>query len=288
MKYQQVPPPPYLAHHVRYFWISENDGDKGPYSFTTIPDGGPGLVFQHPDQGRYLQNGDHMGPLFLYGLSTQHATVTLYGGFSTIGAHFFPHAIKSVFGIDAGELTDISIDFDLISRQQGFLLAEQMAARIPAAEKIALLSQYLFFLVRKHSHPAHQSMEYLLAHIVKASGKISIKEMQEQLRLSERSMERRFQQYIGMSPKLFTRICRFQASLSQLRQYDFNKLSDLAYDNEFADQSHLIRTFKEFTGATPAQYLKQTSAIVDELGDLSAKDPLVGSVEYYRLKENDR
>jgi AraC-like DNA-binding protein len=53
---------------------------------------------------------------------------------------------------------------------------------------------------------------------------------------------------------LFARICRFQASLNQIRNNDYCRLSDIAYENEYADQSHLIRAFKEFAGISPNKY----------------------------------
>lgn len=61
---------------------------------------------------------------------------------------------------------------------------------------------------------------------------------------------------IGISPKLFARISRFQESLYQLRAGKYDKLSDVAYENEYFDQSYFIRVFKEFTGFSPLQFKK--------------------------------
>jgi hypothetical protein len=56
--------------------------------------------------------------------------------------------------------------------------------------------------------------------------------LQETLGLPERSFERKFKQCVGISLKLFSRICRFQASLNQLRNDDYYKLSDIAFEME--------------------------------------------------------
>ena len=73
---------------------------------------------------------------------------------------------------------------------------------------------------------------------------------------------------MGVSPKLFARISRFQASLSQLRNNDFNKLSDLAFDNDYADQSHFIRSFREFAGFSPHQLRKQSVELLENFTEL--------------------
>jgi AraC-like DNA-binding protein len=92
--------------------------------------------------------------------------------------------------------------------------------------------------------------------------------LQRELQLSERTLERKFKQAVGISPKLFARIARFQQSLDQLRQNQYDKLSDVAYGNEYADQSHFIRVFKEFTGFTPLEFRKQVHEVVENFPEI--------------------
>ena len=54
-----------------------------------------------------------------------------------------------------------------------------------------------------------------------------------------------------LAPKHFSKIIQFQVSLNQLQANDYSKLSDIVYDNGFADQSHFIRVIKAYTGKTP-------------------------------------
>jgi AraC-like DNA-binding protein len=64
-----------------------------------------------------------------------------------------------------------------------------------------------------------------------------------------------FESNVGISPRLYKRICQFDAAFQQLNRRKFAKLSDIAYQNGYADQSHFIRSFKEFTNITPKEYL---------------------------------
>ncbi len=68
-----------------------------------------------------------------------------------------------------------------------------------------------------------------------------------------RQFERKFKQFSGFSPKLFSRIIRFQ---SAIKKYDDKKmpLTEIAYECGYYDQSHFIHDFKEFSGYSPMQY----------------------------------
>ena len=83
-----------------------------------------------------------------------------------------------------------------------------------------------------------------------------MKKYQSELKLNERTLERRFLNEVGLSPKQFSKIIQFQLSLEQLTLKDFTKLTDIVYENGFADQSHFIKVFKAFTGKTPKTFKK--------------------------------
>jgi AraC-like DNA-binding protein len=285
LKYQQIQPPEFLKNYVRYFYALETkEQTPARYTFRTMADGGPGLLFQPREDGSYSQ-GDKMLPeLFLYGQSTTHVETCLNGTFTTLGVLFYPHALKSVFGLDAHELTDLCLDLNAEAVKQGYRLSEQLAEAPTVEARVGVLSAYLFFLIQKNSVLTDRKMEHAITQIVQSGGSLSLKALHKDLALSERSVERKFKQYVGLSPKLFARICRFQSSLNQIRTLRHEKLSDVAYENEYADQSHLIRTFREFSGMSPNEYQKQFNALAKNLPIFSSDDPLVGFVLSYGLQ----
>jgi len=71
--------------------------------------------------------------------------------------------------------------------------------------------------------------------------------------VTPRYLQKLFVQYTGMTPKLFSKINRFQLSL-QLISRNESSFTAIAYDCGYADQSHFIRDFKSFTGTTPSSY----------------------------------
>lgn len=83
----------------------------------------------------------------------------------------------------------------------------------------------------------------------------------EKYGVNPRTLERIIKQYIGMSPKQCQRINRFQTALKMICARQQN-LTRITYDNNYFDQSHLIKDFKYFTGCTPTEFLEQKNSII--------------------------
>jgi AraC-like DNA-binding protein len=268
MNYATYVPPDSLKLYVKYFWSLESSADASAMqSLRTMADGCPGIVFQQSG-GNFYRDGKQLPQTFLYGQSTTYGELSLLGNFDTVGVYFYPSALKLLFNIDAHTLTDTCLDLDAEARKRGFWLSEQLAAAPSVPAKIAVLSAYLFLQSESNNKSHSDVMRYALSEILKSHGTFPLKDLRVNLRMSERSFERRFKEYVGISPRLFSRICRFQASLTQMRNNNYDKLSDIAFENDYADQSHFIRTFKEFTGFSPNQYQLQSSELVENLSQI--------------------
>jgi AraC-like DNA-binding protein len=256
MTYQQIPPPAYLREIVRDFWTMDHDGDA-PQSLGPLVDGCPGLIVQQPRGGAL---GGHPGKAlpeaFLYGQTTRHIELSASGKVTLIGVRFAPDALKSLFGFHARELTDSCLDFRLLSAKNHVHLPEQLAETKTVQGQVDLLARHLFTQLQNERAQADPVTRYAVARMEESSGAIALKDLRDDLQLSERTFERRFERQIGIPPKLFSRVCRFQASLAQMRLRRYDSLSDVAFDNGYADQSHFIRTFQEFAGCSPQEFQK--------------------------------
>lgn len=255
MKYELIAPPLTLSPFVRYFWTLEgNSMNALSQAFGSLVDGCPGMIFQHGDP---LMMDDRSLPgLFLYGQTTRHIEITAAGVFRASGVMFQPHGLKSVFGVNAATLTDACID---PPERKGYRLAERLADASSVSAQVKVLEDYLCTHI--HGKFCAGLMEYAVSQILQSNGSISMRDLQEDLQITEKSFERKFKDHVGIPPKLFSGICRYQASLHQLKNNQYNKLSDIAYENDYADQSHFIRSFKKYTGCSPHQFQKQNNQL---------------------------
>lgn len=254
MRYIQIEPATYLRPYVRQFLVLQNDDvPVTPTAFKVLADGCPGLIFQQETVFTDYTNRP-FPKLFLHGLTTRHSYKTSSGAYRNIAVCLQPHALKSIFGIDAHLLTNDYIDVNDCVKTS---LPEELSETSSLIDKLTKLSDWLRIQLAKKGSGEHRKIAAVIEKIKTGNGTISLSNIQADLRLSERSLERIMQNHIGVSPKLFSRICRFQVTLDHLCEQPFGLLTDLAYEYAYADQSHYIRDFREFAGVTPRQFLNR-------------------------------
>ena len=123
--------------------------------------------------------------------------------------------------------------------------------------QIDSISNALSDLVQRKSQSFNSCIRIAIERILRSKGQKNLRELAAELRISTRSLERNFFQQTALKPKQFARIIQFQSSLIQLSVKDYNKLTDIVYENGYADQSHFIRVFKSFTGKIPSRFISE-------------------------------
>lgn len=266
MQFQTIPAPEGLQHLIKTCWFVQDAAETGLKTFRTIADGTPGLIFQRSESGETLwREGKKLAPVFVFGQSTRFAEISTAGRLDLLGIYFQPHALRCIFGLDSNEITDSCFDLtEMTSRHESSLVGQLFEAACPQLQ-LQRIGKFLHGLLGKNAPKEDFAARLALLKIHEKQGNISLSELQRSLRLSERSLQRRFRQSVGLPPKLYLRIRRFQTSLAQIQRQDFNRLTDIAYDNGYADQSHFLRDFKEFTGWPPSHFLRQTEEVVEGL-----------------------
>lgn len=175
---------------------------------------------------------------------------------TTIIAYFFkPFALATIFNIPAFRLNEEVIDLSNWSPHKANALKTQLIYAATTTQKVEVLDNLLIQQLQQNNRDC-EIIQYATDQLMYDPGTEILSGMIEKLELNERTFQRIFKKYVGVTASQYRRICQFHISFAQLRAKDFDKLSDVAYDNGFADQSHFIRSFKEFTQRTPNDYLK--------------------------------
>ncbi len=72
---------------------------------------------------------------------------------------------------------------------------------------------------------------------------------------SQKHLINQFKTYFGLTPKVFSRIFRFNKVLKNIQNEEDLVWSQIAYEFGYSDQSHFIKEFKEFSGFNPQEFI---------------------------------
>jgi len=240
-----------ISEYVHRILVIENFNVTNPFTLPLYANGSPTLLFQTA-KGQIKRSTNN---LTLFGQTVFPETLTIKDNFTLIAYFFKPFALFSLFGVSAQELTDNPIDLNLLTPKKTIELQEQLLNADSVETMIALLDNYIYSLIIKVKTD-FQVIKFATTEIAKYSFKEALVKVRNELYITERTFQRLFEKNIGISPNLYRRVCQFNSAFDQLNHRNFTNLSDIAFEHGYADQSHYIRAFKEFTNITPKEYLK--------------------------------
>jgi AraC-like DNA-binding protein len=167
---------------------------------------------------------------------------------SILGVHFKPGGAVRFLGVPPGALADLHVDLSQLWGAAARELRERVCAGCGSERRFELLEEAL--LIRLSStgeiRPAvHAGLGWL------SLGR-SVGDVAKELALSRRRFITVFSEDVGLTPKLFARIARFQRALQVAQQPEAPDWPQLAVEGGYFDQSHMIRDFVDFSGFAPA------------------------------------
>jgi AraC-like DNA-binding protein len=239
-----------VSEFVQGILVLEDHNLVKPLVLPLFANGTPTLLFL-TTKGK-ISNGSNY--LTLFGQTVFPDTLTLEGNYTMIAYFFKPYSLVSLFGVSAHELTDNPIDLNLLSPATTRQLQEQLLNAASTTEMLSLLDEYIFNLITRIKSEI-QVVRFATNAIANNHDKDVLVRVQKELCVTERTFQRIFEKNVGISPNQYRRVCQFNAAFQQLQRRKFRNLTDLAFENGYADQSHYIRAFKEFTNITPSEYL---------------------------------
>lgn len=172
---------------------------------------------------------------------------------------FKPNGFYKLFNLPAGlitnnifEASDI-IDKDIEICSQRLREAKDLMAMKMLADEF-LLSQLVKSKAKDHCH----SISSTSAVIFRNAGRVNIKSLAYDANMSLKNFELKFTQQVGLPPKLFARITRFNYAILMKIQNKANNWTDISHRCGYYDQMHFIKEFKEFAGDSPLNFYKTT------------------------------
>ncbi|WP_414617462.1 helix-turn-helix domain-containing protein [Dyadobacter sp. 32] len=151
----------------------------------------------------------------------------------------------------ANELFNLSLSLDdIFDRKRVSEVEEKLVIATTDQQRIKVVEQFLL------SQLTDIETDKLIVEAVKLiyqnKGTIRIKELNEKLFISPSPFEKRFRKVVGTTAKKFASIVRFNTVLDSLNHT--KSLTEICFENNFFDQAHFIKDFKQFTGDTPENF----------------------------------
>lgn len=226
--------------------------------YTSLPffaDGYPGLMFQQTEQRLVVYPYNKtMSTVFLYGQTLNPISLEIFGTYRIIVFQLYPFVLKSLFDILPNDIKDNCCDMTDFLKRIGTDFDSNLCNGMTTKELIESITEIIILLAERKTKRLDKNIVCAVKDIIESKGQKNIQSVILKTSLSSRTFERRFLAEIGLSAKHFAKIIQFQSSMKQLSSKEYIKLTDIVYQNGFADQSHFIRSIKTFTGRTPKYF----------------------------------
>ena len=260
MLYRSYSPGPPLSEFIKRFWLCS---DAPPHARERIlPSGTIELVINLRDDE--IRIYDPSNP----DLCTRYSGAILSGTYSRffvidplqhasiLGVHFRPGGAFPFLGAPAGELADTHVDLETLWGPAAVELRERLCIAATPRERFSLMEEALLSRLRRSPEP-HGAVPVALGAFEPAG--VRVRDVAGLVGLSQRRFIQVFAAEVGLTPKLYCRVRRFQRARALVGQAASPDWARVAVDCGYFDQSHLIRDFLAFSGLSPVDYFHQQS-----------------------------
>ncbi|MBN9296175.1 MAG: AraC family transcriptional regulator [Filimonas sp.] len=198
--------------------------------------------------------------IFMMGLTSSTFIIGTQKEIDVISVHFTADGLFRLTGIPAHYFFDKIINYEDINATVNRLLSEQLSAASNHQERYQLLDSFfmsLFYTNGQKKNTAVDMVKKAMDLVLYHGGTMPVDVLAKTMYCSKRNLERRFREVLGVTPKTFSRLIHFNASVKQLADHR-NKasLEENAWELGYHDLSHFTRDFKAFYLKSPGEFCK--------------------------------
>jgi AraC-like DNA-binding protein len=236
--YREYAPPRALAEFVECFWLRRLLDRSHDPTGAVLPDGRVDVLWSAD------------GQMIVAGPATRSLPRALTPPFAVVGARFHPGIGPALLGLAAHELVDAYVPLaSLDSRPAGALRTGLVSAE-NASQAVSVMAEVISRL-GGDTVAIDQLVRAAVRGLDRPGTRVGM--LAQGLGISERQLQRRFQDAVGYGPKTLQRILRFQRALAELRRgcERSRGLARVAAVTGYADQAHLTRESRRLAGLSP-------------------------------------
>ena len=265
----QVSPSKELSPYIKHYLFLDN-ASTAIQKLRLFSDGNTGVVFSLKSKLISEINNDevkkYLPTSFLYGQPNGFKYIYSENETSLIIVVFQPKGFYQLLGIPATEFQDSIIPVEEVFDYKASVLQEKLHQQNNNEVRIELLNHFFRGLINNKLVSNQSIINNSLDFILTNKGDFSVKQLVQHTGYTERHLERKFNECIGLNPKKFGNVIRLHHFLKLLNnKSDATNLTAICYDAGFSDQSHLIKDFRKHTGISPREYLFNSGKLANNL-----------------------
>lgn len=261
---------PLLRQYILFFW--ELKIDNAELNHWLVPQRNINMRFNLSDTPHCLSQGEcesRLEDVYFPGMQSRflNSSLKVSGKVDVMGICFAPDGFHPFLKMPGTEFRDQVLGAGEIGLQVANRIAEQLKEASGTDARRNILERELLLLLNPACQPPG-NFRHIFEALKQPRNFHSINTFCSRYNISLRQVERMYNRYVGLSASTYCSLNRFHHSLNQLLRTDYTKLSDLAFDNDFFDQTHFIKEFKRFAGNTPGRFVKNGNSIL-QIGKLA-------------------
>jgi AraC-like DNA-binding protein len=252
MNYSTFIPDSELQSLVECYWSVTGNATEQQ---KIIPDGFQEVIFHFGDPYELFHDDgkiDIQEKTLISGQISKPITLRATGKSDVFGIKFKPSALWKLFSIDMSKLKDRILPLPVVSGRLHLLHSELQ--QLSLDKRVAYVDEFL--KSQSLSNQRNMDVDKIIITIEKKNGNISVEEICASHAVSPRTLQRMFQQQVGVTAKQFSRITRFKKVYSLLQQPSLTK-SDSLFLTGYFDQPHFNKEFREFTHENPEKWFAE-------------------------------
>jgi AraC-like DNA-binding protein len=259
MEHYLYKPPPPLDRFVEVIWVSEGDPRPHPRE-RLLPDGSAELVVNLHEERIPLYQGENGERCQVFrgsvicGPHSQFFAIDTTAHLNVAGVHFKPGGAYPFLKLPSGAIHNLHVGLDTLWGARAGEMRERLLASKTPQTKCRVLEEVLLAELagppERHPAVAFALNEF---HVAPETQKIS--DVTDRLGLSARRFIDVFRREVGLTPKLFCRVRRFQKVLRHITAGQTVDWAEIALTCGYFDQAHFIHDFRAFSGINPSSYL---------------------------------
>lgn len=265
MIYKEHKPAAVLEQHVRCYYSLEYERDSTitDYAFAT----GCVEVMFTLEGNLWETKHDEVfrktSPIEVWGQILKPLVFRVSGPSRVFGIRFHPSAAAFFLNDDVSSLNDRVYELTGIVGSSVVDLHSRLQEASSDAQRIGMVNNYLLKKISGQTNVLDRIdlVRRVMDEMTRKDFFDNIENVAERYGITSRYLQKVFVRQTGLTPKLYSKINRFQNSLILLGQEN-ESLTSVAYSSGYFDQSHFIREFKSFTGITPGLFKPATTTAI--------------------------